>query len=286
MILLVRVNALAPKDQQTVIAVEPRHFGEQGILHGKQLCRHQGCHGIRGIEDFPGIIIQVFRSREVAGSIPRRIAYGIFTFGLEPFNHQAVRIGIGIIIVVTPTVFHQNRQAVLGIVTVFDCRIDPHRIVIRHNSCMAFKQGSSYGIDSIRRFQPNLQLAQVLVLVIGTNYDVIAHNGARKFVRLVVFRLVGRARPLEPGSRRPRRIVKHAQQRGGNIIAKMHIGTLQRTRTATGIVAINCHHHAIAVLRILLNIRSQVDGIKNGRRTGRKFEAVRCLINLVIIDRL
>ena len=31
MILLVRVNALAPKDQQTVIAVEPRHFGEQGI---------------------------------------------------------------------------------------------------------------------------------------------------------------------------------------------------------------------------------------------------------------
>ena len=195
MFALVRVYTLAPENEQAVIAVEPCHFRVQGILHRKDLGGHQGCDRIRRIDRKPCAHVGTVYARIVAASIPCRITDFVFGFCLKAFDSQTENIRIGVIVVVTLTIGNGQEQFVLAAVAMF-LGLQEHGIHVRMITLVAQIKRLASRIDSVRRFKLNLQLAQVLVLVLAIDSDIVTKNRARKFIRLVVIRLVCWTRPF------------------------------------------------------------------------------------------
>ena len=150
---------------------------------------------------------------------------------------------------------------------------------------MAPIKSLSRRIDSVRGNKLHLELSDILVLVFGMELDVVADNGTRKLIRRIVICLVSRSGPFDQVPRRPHG-VGHRNQRRINVIAKMQIDALHRSRPTAFVVAVDGDHQAVALLDIILYIVSQVDGIEKGFRSRRIFETVGRLFQLFIVHRL
>ena len=139
-------------------------------------------------------------------------------------------------------------------------------------------------IDSVRRLQTDLEFAQVFVLVQSTYNKVVTGYRSRKFVRLVIIRLVRRTRPSNMEARRPGGI-RQIQLRRSNIVSKMEINTLNRSRPSARIMAIDGDQQTIANFDIILNILGQVYCIESSLSLRRIIENIRSLFQFFVIDR-
>ena len=285
MLFCIGVNAPVPEDAQMVVAVETRHSRIQSIFNNIKFRRHQRSHGIRRRDKLVCGSVAV-GSRIVSARIPGAVPHRVFAFGTESLDNQTEFVGIRIIDIVALAIKNRDTEFVLLGIGTMGNRIHPNRIVVGIISCMALEQRSARRINSVGSLDPKFQVTQVFVLVVGMQHNIITQNRARKFVRLVINRLVSRTQPPQADTRRPYGITEVAEQGGIHVVTEMQIDALYRTRTTTRILTIESHQQAAAFRHEILDIRGHIHRIEQVRRTGRILKACSRFRKLVLVHGL
>ena len=281
-----RVHALAPEDAQAVVAVEAGEAREQCIVDSENLGGHERRDGVGGDERL--VVLDgrgALGTRGIAAGIPRRKTDSICGLALEPLDHHAEAVLRVVFGIVAFAIQHHQAQVVLDLVAMGN-RVHPHGVTVALHSRMTAEEFLPRRVNAIGGRDRNLQVAQILVGILGPNHHVVTDDCSRKLQRLVKIGLVGGTVPLEHGSRSPHGIAHlHAGRR--QVVAKMQEHVLHRAHVvAVVIIAEQRNMQAVVQFQVIDNEFGQVDGVIERLLFGGVLVKAVRLVDLVVVDRL